>query len=139
MKFLSKRLVLAASFLLSMVFILLLFLGTDQCYNNDLCKPIRTILSNDFFVFTVIFPIFLLISLITYPLKQIVFETWKKFAVWAVPVVLILTYIITNDSGSGGFFSMDFSLYYLAIVYGLFFLTSLTIIGVSAFRSRNKI
>ena len=66
--------------------------------------------------------------------KASVFESWKKFAVWAVPVILILTYFITRDTGGSNFFSMDFSVYFLAIVYGLFFLTSLVIIAISAFK-----
>lgn len=40
--------------------------------------------------------------------------------------------------GGGNFFSMDFTLFFLAIIYGLFFLISLAIIATAWWRSRKS-
>lgn len=133
---LTKKNLFCLSLALTIVFGLIIVLGTDACYSNPVCREVRRNVLNDYLSITMIFPILLLISVITYRLKSTVFESWKKFAIWAVPLVLLLTFLITRDSGGSNFFTMDYSLYFLAILYGLFFLISLTIIAVSTIRSR---
>src|SRR3990167_3788483 len=80
-------------------------------------------------------PFFLTLFLSSY-----VFGAWKKFAVWAIPVVLILTFIIGRMSDGGGVGVAGFhpGLILLPVLYGLYFITSFAIIIVSAIRERAK-
>lgn len=82
---------------------------------------------------------FFVFTLITLTMKENVFEAWKKFAMWATPLVVILTYFIMNmESGGGGVGgpSIHLGAILLPLLYGAYFLISLGIIAVSAFRNR---
>lgn len=141
MEFATKKKVLIVTIMLSIgVWILYLILPTDWCDTNTIC---RGVYGNDYlgviiygcigFIATV-----LPFSLITFFLHENVFETWKKFAKWSIPIVLTLMFFITQDTGGSNFFSMDFTLFFLGIIYGLFFLISLAVIAVSALRNRKR-
>lgn len=69
-----------------------------------------------------------------------VFDAWRKFAVWAIPIVLILTFIISRMSDGGGVGVAGFhpGLLLLPVLYGLYFLVSIAIIIVTAIRERAK-
>lgn len=136
MRFFTKRVFLATSVFLTLFFVFIFLLGTKYCYNDLTCRQLRKTFSEDFLIFTALFPILLIISIITHFLSTSVFEAWKKFAVWAIPVLLVLTYLVTRDTGGSNFFTMDFSLYFLAIIYGLFFLSSLIVIGIATTKSK---
>lgn len=140
MKFFTKKSVLLLSLLGTTILVLTTFLSlSDFCRSSQPCISVFVKYNIwDWANYILITPILLLFSFLTYRLNDVVFEAWKNFIIWALPIVFILTYFATHDSGGGSFFTMDFSIYFLAILYGLFFLTSITIIGVSAFRSRNK-
>lgn len=136
MHYLSKRTIVLIG-LLGSIILLSLFLisSSDLCRSNPECISAFVKYNLwDWANYILITPIILSLSLLTYILNPRVFESWKKFAVWAMPVILLLTYLVTRDTGGSNFFSMDFSLYFLAIIYGLFFLISLVIITVSALR-----
>ena len=75
-----------------------------------------------------IFPIILFFSLATYFAKDSVFKTWWKFARIAVPIVLLITFIISLElhHSPGGWFNTDneVDIFYTLIAYFLFCLGS---------------
>lgn len=137
MDFLNKKNVLELTILLGIILWLVAqTLPIPWCKDNVVCSEIYYSDYLGVFVYSIIgFMIAVLpFSLLTLFLKEKVFDAWKKFAVWGVPLVLILTYLVTRDTGGSNFFSMDLSLYFLAIIYGLFFLGSLAVIIFTAFK-----
>ncbi len=50
-----------------------------------------------------IFPILFLFSFTTYKMKDEVFHHWMKFAVWATPAIMILTFLILGGGSNNGF------------------------------------
>ncbi len=80
-----------------------------------------------------IFPL----SLLTLPLKPSVFEAWKKFAVWAVPVIMILVALI-EAVGTGGGLPGQFhpGLIFYPLFGIVYFTISFIVIGVSWWKSR---
>lgn len=136
MKWLTKKLFI--SFILvwsTIVSVLVVLTKLDLCERGSNCNlVVHAIEPLGLFLFVPI--AFLPIAIIFVFLKEVNYVSWKKFAIWAVPIVLILTYLVTRDTGGSNFFTMDFSLYFLAIIYGLFFFISLLVIGTSAWRNR---
>lgn len=140
MKFITKRRLLTASLVIGVgVYLFALLLGTDWCEGNLVCSKYfywgtytdSIVLTISGFVFAT-----LPITLITYPFSDRIFEAWKRFAVYAVPMVLIGYYYI-EESGIGRGW-LDFTIVYLMMLYGTFFLISLIIIAVAAWRGRSK-
>jgi hypothetical protein len=84
------------------------------------------------------FALLLLPSFLTLPLRYTVFNTWKKFAIVAIPVVLVLTYFISQMSSGGGIGVVGVSPapLLLALLYGAYFLISLGIIIVTFLKTR---
>jgi hypothetical protein len=83
-------------------------------------------------------------SFITFLLSSAVFDRWKKFASRAVPMVSLLTLIIlknTIGSGNGPLnYGEPLVVLFFILLYGWFFMHSLTLIIVTAVRERrNKI
>lgn len=138
MNLLTKKAFLISSLVLTGVFLAVIFLGSNHCYENIQCREIRERILRDYLFFTILFPTFLTFSIITYPLSLHVFNTWKKFALFSVPLVLVLTYLTIKGGGREGFFSLDFTPYYLFTIYGIFFLVSIIIILIAVFRERHK-
>ncbi len=138
MEFFSKKNTLVVSLLGTIVLSSLTIVSFSEiCRYSQACVSLFVRYDLwDWANYILITPLILLLSLLTYWLNQRVFESWKKFAVIGVPIVLVLTYFITRPTGGSNFFTMDWSLYFLAVIYGLFFLISLIIIMVSVLRSR---
>ena len=61
----------------------------------------------------------LLLSLITYWMKDEVFRVWWNFARWMVPIIILATVAIQFVPRNGGFFNMD-SLIYLMVLAPLY-------------------
>lgn len=137
MKYLTKKKVLLFSILFLLIPLVAIIIQETCDYKSEgWCRENWTLLGD--IGKTTLWPSILLISLtlITFIFQNSIFEAWKKFAIWGIPVLLVLTYLVTRDTGGHNFFSMDFSLYSLAILYGLFFLISLAIIAITAFKNR---
>lgn len=119
-------------------FILILVTGvsfSDFCHLSQPC--VSTFVRLDIWYwanYIFIAPVILFFLLITNWMNYKIFEAWKKFAIFALPIILILTFLVTRDTGGSNFFSMDYSLYFLAIIYGLFFLGSLAVIIFTALK-----
>ena len=79
-----------------------------------------------------------LFSLVILPLASAVFEAWKRFAVWAVPAMLAITALLIFGGEGNAYFSFGFGPFILMILYGLYFLVSLAIIIVAAWRGQGQ-
>ena len=100
---------------------------------SKLCTKIDFFFNNSFIngdIFaTLIFlaiPLFLL-SLITYRMKDEVFQAWWRFARWFVPVIIAVTLFVQNAGGGGGW-GMNggaFDALFIGIFYVIFIITSL--------------
>lgn len=70
------------------------------------------------------------LSLITYKMKDEVFQAWWRFARWWVPVIIAVTLFLQNAGGGGGLgiggaVSGAFDALVLGILYAIFIITSL--------------
>lgn len=136
MRLFTNRLFLQVTLTLSLLMVFLVSLNKiGLCERGGICSTIvDTIEPLDFLLFV---PIILLpLAVIFIFIDNRIFKVWKKFAIWGIPVLLISTYLVTRDASGRNFFSMDFSLYFLAIIYGLFFFFSLIIIAVTTYRNK---
>jgi succinate dehydrogenase/fumarate reductase cytochrome b subunit len=82
----------------------------------------------------------LLLSLITYKMREEVFRAWWNFARWMLPVIMIATLLINLMPSNRGFFNMDALVYLLVLapLYAIFILVSLWKI-VRTYRKLKKI
>lgn len=72
----------------------------------------------------------LLLSLITYKMREEVFRAWWGFARWWVPVIIVVTLLLQNAGGGGGIgiggaVSGAFDVLFLGIFYAILVITSL--------------
>ncbi len=75
-----------------------------------------------------IFPVALLFSLITYKMREEVFQSWWKFTRWFVSVIILVTYFLESHSGGGDFGGVvaeAFNFAILFILYSLFVIISI--------------
>jgi len=86
------------------------------------------------------FAILLSPVVLTLPFSVLAFEHWKKFGIFAIPVVILLSYYIDSMSGGGGVGVVGFhpGLILLPVLYGFYFFVSFAIIIVTAVRERRK-
>ncbi len=71
--------------------------------------------------------LFIPLSLITYRMKDEVFQAWWRFARWFVPVIIAVTLFVQNAGGGGGW-GMNggaFDAFFIGIFYVIFIITSL--------------
>ena len=74
---------------------------------------------------TFVIPFVFLFSLITYKMRNEVFEYWMKFAKWAIPTTMIISFFIgTIPRGSGLMSGMVEAFFYL-LALGIFCIVSL--------------
>ena len=73
-------------------------------------------------------PVILILSLLTYRMKDQVFLTWFNFAKWFVPVIIGITLFFEYMGSGGGGWGMNggaFDVFFIGIFYVIFILTSL--------------
>lgn len=132
MKFLTKK-----SFLITSFILVILTLVFVESVNSDWCK-ISSVCSYLYWnnVWNEIVPTFLIalavaifpLSLIILPLAHTVFEKWRYFAIWAVPIMVGLTMIIWQLPSGGGLPGQFHpGIIFLPLLYGVYFLTSIII------------
>jgi len=96
----TKKNVLGVSFVATVVYLSMIF-SRDMIY--DSCVGGKCILNLDIFdfiaPFVFIFPVVLLLSLITYKLREETFRAWLHFAYGFVPLSIFLTFLARNSSG----------------------------------------
>lgn len=132
---LTKKNVLIISSFFSLVFLVLLFLVIENLcgiYSRD-CKNIFGFTTG--FVFP--FPIVFLFSLITYKMRDEVFQAWIKIARWWVLASILLVLIMPSDNGP--FLPLDKG--HVAVLMSVLFTTAsiVSILEVTVrLRSKNK-
>lgn len=70
-----------------------------------------------------------------------VFEAWKKFAIWAVPVILVMVTALSSVETGGGIGGMVEQRMLAAAIIGLYagyMIASVAIIGTSWWKSREQ-
>jgi cytochrome bd-type quinol oxidase subunit 2 len=130
---LTKKNVLWMSGVGGGIFLLFLFaLLYDFCGPyRQICKDIYTPAAYLFFSFPFVF----FLSLVTLKMPNDVFRHWMNFTVWAVPVLIVLTYLLTAGSNNGlgieSAYGGSFDTLLLVLLYGIF-------LGISLYRIVNK-
>lgn len=123
----NKKSVLFISAAGGSVFVVLLI---ALLYN--LCGPYRSVCKDIYeAVVYLLFPLpfVFILSLITYKMRDEVFRAWWSFAMWFVPLIMIVTYLMYSghqQSGFGGVAQYSFYSVILGALYAIFILTSLT-------------
>ena len=124
---------------ISLVYILLtaiIFLVAEMCHSS------WCMVREDKFpgsLLLILFPLFptLLFSLITYKMPDEVFRGWIKFARWAVPVMIVVTYLNNSDQSSN-IMSGTFDALLYVLLYGTFILVSLILIITKYLKLRGE-
>lgn len=96
---LTKKKVFWTSLVGGFIFIFLLsFVLNDSCgLYKDLCRSFYDNTAN----FLFLFPIILIFSLITYFLREEVFQAWMHFAKWWIPLSIFFVLIMPDGQGGG--------------------------------------
>ena len=116
----------------------LILLSMTRCYDNEICSNFFTQFRPwNFGMYLFFTPALLLLSLITYKMRDEVFRAWWRFARWWVPVIIVVTLLLEN-AGGGGTLGMnkDFTAFILIILYSILIITSLVKI-VRAYQKTN--
>ena len=141
MKYLTKKITLLSSIVVLIGAIVYADLLTRLCKESYVCGSLYwsyfwsgTVPWTMITIFLLVFPF----SLITLPLPNVVFEAWKRFAVWGVPLVSVLAslWITSEQAHSNGFFDFGFGPIVLGFLYGVFMIISFVIIVKSWIRAR---
>jgi hypothetical protein len=133
----SKKNVLWISGVAGGVFVLLLL---ALLYN--FCGEYRGICKETFSFIVYPFsplPLVFILSLITYKMRDEVFQAWWKFARWFVPVIMLVTFLVNSKSRGGGVvatMSGGFDLLIIGLFYAIFVITSLVKITLAYRRTR---
>ena len=85
---------------------------------------------------------FLILSLITYKMKEEVFQAWWRFARWWVLVIIAVTLFLQNAGGGGGIgisgaVGGAFDALILGILYAILVITSLVKIVRAYLKTKN--
>lgn len=128
MRFLTKKVILFLSFIITLILIIIITLeAMNLCDRGTKCDDIVD--SINFLI-----PVFMLaitvlpLSFVTYRMRDEVFEHWMRFAVWAMPVVIIahaLMYVIFYRNGSPDVFERIVVVPIFILIYGSFVVISI--------------
>jgi len=93
---------------------------------RSVCKDIYGVIVYPFSPFPFVF----LFSLITYKMRDEVFQAWWRFARFFVPVIMLVTFLINSRSRSGGMgisgaIAGSFDMFIIGLFYAIFIITSL--------------
>ena len=115
----KKRIILTISALYILSFGIAVMFGS-ACYDKQWCQENLWFIIETFSPFALVF----IFSLVTYRMRQEVFDYWMKFAIWATPLLVLLTYMI-NGGGSNGLgiesaIGASFDAFLFMILYGLY-------------------
>lgn len=116
----------------------LLFVGyfQEKCYENahSLCWQYWDKIPDDIQVFYLMFPIFFF-SLITYKLRDEVFESWMKFAKWWVLGTIVL--VVITPAQDHSMIPLDKEMISLFST-GIFTAVSLVVVVIKSISLRGK-
>ena len=74
---------------------------------------------------TFVIPFVFLFSLITYRMRNEVFEHWMKFAKWATPTTIVISFLLSVSPRSHNIMSGAFEAFILFLTLGIFCIVSL--------------
>ena len=121
-----KRNILIISGVYTLYF-LVLFLVSLWCSSSWCRVHDDDLMGRVLFVLMPLLPLFLF-SLISYKMRDEVFQAWWNFARWWVPVIIVSTFLLDNASGTGGGYlgmGQDFIFLIQGILYTILILGSL--------------
>jgi hypothetical protein len=119
------------------IFFVTIFLASELCHSSWCRIHDDDPLGLVFFIFLPLLPT-LLLSLITYRMRDEVFRAWWRFARWWVPVIIAATLFLENASGGGTLgMDKDFTIFILSILYTVLIITSLVKIVRAHSKTRN--
>lgn len=141
MKFLTKKSILGTFMLAVSMFVIAAVLQeTCSMETKSFCKQNW---SNLAVVGRISSLTFLLLAphLLTLPLDGLVFHAWKKFAIWAAPVVFTVVTALSfveTGGGIGGMVEQRMLATGIIGLYVVYVIASLAIIGTSWWKSRKQ-
>jgi len=96
----TKKKIIVIGFLGVLVFFLGYFVDIsihkDVCYMGEFCGDVSELLTIYFLPFILIF----VFSILTYKLKESVFNSWRNFSMWVIPIsLIIITFLPTRTHG----------------------------------------
>jgi hypothetical protein len=117
-------------------FLLALLYNFCGSYRN-ICKDVYGLIVYPFSVLPFVF----LLSLITYKMRDEVFQAWWSFARWFVPLIIVVTFLLyrNGESGGAGMTGIGSGVgesFILLVLYVLFIITSLARIILTYRRSK---
>ena len=121
----TKKNILWISVVGSLLFLSLIFLLESHTCSREWmwCREYIWNSSNLILRLLLVTPPLLLFSLLTYRMRDEVFNAWISFAKWFVPVIILITLIIQSGSGGGsGGFSGAVSGWFDAMIIGLLYI-----------------
>lgn len=123
----KKKYVLGVSLVYVVCFVVA-FLASLLCESSKCRIPDDSVLGWILLNFIFLIPIFIF-SLITYKMRQEVFQSWWRFARWFVLVIMLVTFLINSQRQGGGMgisgaISSGFNDLVIVIFYVIFIITS---------------
>ncbi len=121
-----KKIVFLAS-LIYLIYFVGIFVSGSICHSSWCRVRDDDFFGQIFFLFLSFLPVFFF-SLITYKMRDEVFQAWWRFARFFVPIIIIVTYFLNashQQSGFGGVAQGAFSFAILFVLYAIFIITSL--------------
>ena len=115
---------------------------SGSCGSNKICNEVGDVLNQDSLTLIIILPFVFLFSLITYNMREEIFQSWWHFARWFVPLIIVSTFLLyRNGESSGvgmtGIGSGVGEAFILSVLYAIFIITSLVKI-ILAYRRLNR-
>ena len=137
----KKKIVLLIGLLGTLFVSSLFILDSHSCYVNKFCNKVGDILSQDNLTVIFIVPFLFFFSLITYKMREGVFQAWWRFARWFVPVIMLVMFfqnIQSRSAGMGlsGVASGAFDFLVQIILYTIFIMVSIVKIVLAYRRSK---
>ncbi len=124
----TKKSALLAGLVMTLLFFSQFLFDSNTCGKNGICNRVGDFLNQDNLSYIIIAPFFLLLSLITYKMKEETFRSWWNFARWFVPIIMVVTFLLEHAGSGGGYLNagQDFTFFILFILYSILIITSLT-------------
>ena len=109
-------------------FIALILSVSSICQSGLDCRKLewlnRTPTEMVVYVLFPLLPVFIF-TLITYKMRDEVFQHWMKFAIWYVPLLIVGTFILYNAPSSGGVLSGAYTVVLIFPPYIIFLVVSI--------------
>jgi hypothetical protein len=126
---------------LSVTIFLILLVTADSfgyCNRGSFCSLISDYLEPPVGSVLLVIPFVFIFSLVTYKMRDEVFQHWMKFARWAIPVAMVASFFISNIPHSSNIMSgMDKAFFYI-LTFGTFCTVSIWRITSKYLQLRGK-